>query len=91
MLSQAARTENTGIGQPYLVEGAVLVVGGEGVLLQEVILQEASCLQDNLVILSKRVLHATPDFRVMRLEGDCRGCRGTYSEDPYWALKSGPL
>lgn len=41
----------------HLVEGAVLVVLGEAVLLQEVILQEASRLQCNLVALSQRVLH----------------------------------
>ena len=39
-----------------LVEGAVLVVLGEGVLLQEVVLQEARRLQCDLVALSQRVL-----------------------------------
>ena len=40
-----------------LVEGAVLVVLGEGVLLQEVVLQEARCLQHDLVALRQGVLH----------------------------------
>ena len=40
----------------HLVEGAVLVVLGEGVLLQEVVLQEARRLQHDLVVLRKRVL-----------------------------------
>lgn len=45
-------------GSAHLVEGAVLVVLGEGVLLQEVILEEACRLQHDLVILCQRVLHA---------------------------------
>ena len=40
-----------------LVEGAVLVVLGEAVLLQEVVLQEASSLQSDLVTLCQGVLH----------------------------------
>ena len=40
----------------HLVEGTVLVELGEGVLLQEVILQEAGSFQDDLVLLSQRVL-----------------------------------
>ncbi len=40
-----------------LVEGAVLVVGCEGVLLQEVVLEEASGLQNNLVVLCQGILH----------------------------------
>lgn len=43
-------------GMTYLVEGTILVVLGETVLLQEVILQEASRLQSDLVPLSQRVL-----------------------------------
>ena len=40
-----------------LVEGAVLVILGETVLLQEVVLQEASSLQSDLVPLCQGVLH----------------------------------
>ena len=43
----------------HLVEGAILVVGSEGILLQEVILEEAGCLQNNLVILCQGVLHSS--------------------------------
>lgn len=39
-----------------LVEGAVLIVLGERVLLQEVVLQEAGRLQRDLVALRQRVL-----------------------------------
>lgn len=39
------------IGFAYLVEGTVFVVGGEGILLEEVILEEASSLQRDFVIL----------------------------------------
>ena len=56
---QVWKHECLGIDQPHLVERTVLVIGGEGVLLQVVILQEASCLQNNLVILSQGVLHNT--------------------------------
>ena len=40
----------------HLVEGAVLVVLGEGVLLQEVVLEEARRLQNDFVVFRKRVL-----------------------------------
>ncbi len=40
-----------------LVEGAVLVILGETVLLQEVVLQEAGSLQSDLVPLCQGVLH----------------------------------
>lgn len=40
-----------------LVEGAVLVILGETVLLQEVVLQEAGSLQSDLVSLCQGVLH----------------------------------
>ena len=49
--SRRRARENT-----HLVEGAVLVVFGEGVLLQEVILEEARRLQHDLVVLCQRVL-----------------------------------
>ena len=40
-----------------LVEGAVLVILGEAVLLQEVVLQEAGSLQSDLVTFSQGILH----------------------------------
>jgi hypothetical protein len=40
-----------------LVEGAVLVILGETVLLQEVVLQEACSLQSDLVTFSQGILH----------------------------------
>ena len=43
----------------YLVEGAVLVVLGETVLLQKIVLQEAGSLQSDLVPLSQGVLQGT--------------------------------
>lgn len=43
-------------GAAYLVEGAVLVILGETVLLQEVILQEARCLQCDFVALCQGIL-----------------------------------
>ena len=51
-----AACRRTREGSAHLVEGAVLVILGETVLLQEVILQEASSLQCDLVPLSQRVL-----------------------------------
>ena len=42
----------------HLVERAVLVVLGEGVLLQEVVFEEARGLQRNLVSLRQRILRA---------------------------------
>ena len=55
-ISGEARTYKGEGPTAHLVEGAVLVVLGEGVLLQEVVLQEARRLQDDLVTLRQRVL-----------------------------------
>lgn len=56
-----------GGGVMYLVEGAVLVILGETVLLQEIILQEASRLQGDLVPLSQRILRHQPTIAALHL------------------------
>ena len=64
-----------------LVEGAVLVVLGERVLLQEVVLQEARRLQDDLVPLRQRVLKVQSD----RVSPDAGGvCSSPTGKNGAW-------